>query len=408
MLNEEYLKECYYELNKDAAAGVDGVDYYEYEKNLDGNIQELVKELKTKSHRAKLIRRQYIPKTNGKLRPLGIPSIADKVIQYGVSKILEAIYEADFQDSSYGYRPGRGPKDAVKKLTKTLQIGRYTHIVEEDIKRYFDNIDHGWLVRMLEKRIKDKAFIRLIKKWLKAGILETDGSVIHPATGTPQGAIASPILANIYLHFVLDMWFEKRIKSQSLGEAMLIRFADDFVCLFKHKRDAEMFYNELKEGLLKFGLEVAEDKTKILLFSKWQIKRSETFEFLGFEFSCGISRKGRPQIKRKTARKKLKASVWNFTKWIKTNRNTKISTIMRMLAAKYRGYWNYYGVIGNYNSLKVFCYQTKRILFKWLNRRSQKLSYNWQGFTDLLKQFAIPGPRITEPYDMPKQQKLFV
>lgn len=407
LLDENFLKWCFWQLKRDAAPGVDQVDFYEYQVNLDENIADLVKRLKQKSYRAKLVRRQYIPKINGKLRPLGIPATDDKVLQFAVAKILEAIYEEDFLDVSYGYRPRTGPQDAVRDLTRKLQFGRYSHIVEADIKSFFDKIDHQWMIRMLEERINDRAFLRLIQKWLKAGILDTSGEVIHPATGTPQGGIVSPILANVYLHYALDLWFEKRIKPECKGEALIIRYADDFVCAFQYQQDAELFYQQLSERLGKFGLEVSAEKTRILLFSRSMLKQSKTFDFLGFEFRGAMSRKFKPIIRRRTSRKKLRASIAAFTEWIKTNRNKKISKLMTTLRAKYRGYWNYYGVIGNYGSLKTFYYRTRRILFKWLNRRSQRLSYNWAGFEDLLEQFLIPAPKITEKYPS-KQLKLFV
>jgi group II intron reverse transcriptase/maturase len=409
LLDENFLKWCFGQLKRDAAPGVDRVDFYEYRENLDENIANLVKSLKQKNYRAKLVRRQYIPKINGKLRPLGIPATDDKVLQFAVAKILEAIYEEDFLDVSYGYRRGTGPQDAVRDLTGKLQFGRFSHIVEADIRGFFDNIDHNWMIRMLEERINDRAFVRLIQKWLKAGILDTSGKVIHPATGTPQGGIVSPILANVYLHYALDLWFEKRIKRECNGEALIIRYADDFVCAFQYKQDAELFYQQLDERLGKFGLEVSPEKTRILLFSRSMLKQSETFDFLGFEFRRAISRKFKPIIRRRTSRMKLRASIAAFTEWIKTKRNKKISKLMTTLRAKYRGYWNYYGVIGNYGSLKTFYYRTIRILFKWLNRRSQRLSYNWAGFKDLLNQFLIPAPKITEKYPSKHTQlKLFV
>ena len=227
LLDENFLKWCFWQLKRDAAPGVDLVDFYEYQENLDENIADLVKRLKQKKYRAKLVRRRYIPKINGKLRPLGIPATDDKVLQFAVAKILEAIFEEDFLNVSYGYRPGTGPQDAVRDLTRKLQFGRYAHIVEADIKGFFDDIDHKWMIRMLEERVNDRPFLRLIQKWLKAGILDTSGKVIHPATGTPQGGIVSPILANVYLHYALDLWFEKRIKRRCNGEALIIRYADD-------------------------------------------------------------------------------------------------------------------------------------------------------------------------------------
>ena len=243
LLTEANLRWCFGFLRKDAAPGVDRVDVLDYQKNLDYNIRDLVERLKQRRYRAKLVRRRYIPKPNGKMRPLGIPATEDKLVQVAVAKILEAIYEQDFLDSSHGYRPGRSPQAAAKETARTLQYGKYCWIVEADIKGFFDHIDHKWMIKMLEERIDDQPFLRLIGKWLRAGILETDGQVVHPVTGTPQGGIVSPVLANIYLHYALDLWFERRIKPRCSGAAMIIRFADDFVCAFQCRSDAESFYD---------------------------------------------------------------------------------------------------------------------------------------------------------------------
>jgi group II intron reverse transcriptase/maturase len=241
MLNEEMLQDSWQYIRKDAAFGVDRVSAQEYELNLGENIRQLVENLKGKRYRAKLVRRRYIPKGEGKYRPLGIPAVQDKLLQLAVKRILEAIYEQDFLRCSYGYRPNISPLDAVDKLTVKLQFGKYNDVVEADIQGFFDNIDHEWMLKMLAERVDDKALLWLIRKWLKAGILEEDGRVIHPITGTPQGGIVSPILANIYLHYALDLWFEKVVKPHCHGEACLIRFADDFVCAFEHQKDAERF-----------------------------------------------------------------------------------------------------------------------------------------------------------------------
>ena len=270
-------------------------------------------------------------------------------------------------------------------------------MVEADIKGFFDTINHDWLIRMLEERIDDKRFLRLIRKWLRAGILEEDGGVVHPAAGTPQGGIVSPVLANIYLHYVLDLWFEKSIRKQCRGEVMMISFCDDFVCAFQYKEDAEMFYKKLGDRLNKFNLEVASEKTNIIPFGRNQEEKSLSFEFPGFEFRWGVSLKGKKIVKRPTSRKKLRNSVANFTDWIKRNRCVKLKILMKKLNARYRGYWNYYGVIGNYASLMSFYKQTEEeLLFKWLNRRSQRVSYNRKTFTQMLKSMDIEKPRITE------------
>jgi group II intron reverse transcriptase/maturase len=394
MLNEENLYDCWRYIKKNAASGVDQVSAREYEENLEENIRQLVERLKRGRYRAKLVRRQYIPKGEGKFRPLGIPATEDKLLQLAVKRILEAIYEQDFMRCSYGYRPGVGALNAVDKLTVKLQFGQYNFVVEADIKGYFDNIDHDWLVRMLEERIDDRALMRLIKKWLKAGILDTDGQVIHPVTGTPQGGIVSPILANVYLHYVLDLWFHKNVKKHCRGEACLIRYADDFVCAFQYQKDAERFYNDLGKRLGKFGLEVSAEKTRVIPFHRYPPSGKSRFQFLGFEFYWGKDRSGKPHLKRRTSRKKLRNSIKRFTEWCIKNRNLKSKILFRRLNAKLRGYYNYYGVIGNYDSLEQFFLQVKRILYKWLNRRSQRHSYNWEGFDQLLEHYRIERPRI--------------
>lgn len=396
MLNEENLRWCWQFLRKEAAPGIDRVDYREYQVNLASNIHDLVERLKGKRYRARLVRRHYIPKLNGKLRPLGIPTTEDKLLQLTVAKILEAIYEQDFLECSYGYRPGRSPLDAVKRLTDELQYGRFCWVVEADIKGFFDNLDHDWMVRMLEERIDDKPFLHLILKWLKAGILDTDGQVIHPATGTPQGGIVSPILANLYLHYALDLWFEKKVKPVCEGSALLIRFADDFVCAFQHQKDAEQFMEQLGARLGKFGLETAPDKTRLLRFCRYDLAGSGRFDFLGFEFRWEEGRNRGRFVKRRTSRKKLRASIATFTDWIKKARHQKTGRILATLNSKYRGYWNYYGVIGNSASLQRFFYTTQRLLFNWLNRRSQRRSYTWDGFNALVNYFGVERPRITE------------
>lgn len=394
LLNEEFLHDCWRYIRKDAAYGVDQVSAKEYEENLEENIRQLVERLKRKSYRAKLVRRQYIPKGEGKVRPLGIPATEDKLLQVAVKRILEAIYEQDFLRCSYGYRPNVSALHAVDKLTVTLQFGPYNFIVEADIKGYFDNIDHEKLVGMLEERIDDRALIRLIKKWLKAGILDTDGKVIHPATGTPQGGIISPILANVYLHYVLDLWYHQVVKKHCRGEACLIRYADDFVCAIQYQEDAERFYRVLGKRLGKYGLEVAAEKTRVIPFRRDPPSGKSGFEFLGFEFYWGKDRGGRPHLKRRTSRKRLRASLNRFAAWCRENRNLRLMILFRRLNAKLRGYYNYYGVVGNYASLKQFFWQSMRILFKWLNRRSQRRSFNWQGFQELLKHFRVEQPRI--------------
>lgn len=397
MLNEEMLKDSWQYIRKDAAYGVDRVSAEEYKQNLDENIHQLVENLKKKRYRAKLVRRQYIPKANGKLRPLGIPATEDKLLQLAVKRILEAIYEQDFLESSYGYRPNIGALDAVEKLSNELQFGKYNYVLEADIKGFFDNINHEWLLKMLAERIDDKALLRLIEKWLKAGVLDTDGKVIHPGTGTPQGGIISPILANVYLHYVLDVWFEKVVKRHCTGKACIIRFADDYVCAFQNQSDAQRVYEVMGKRLGKFGLELSMEKTRVVSFSPNENPGKNSFDFLGFEFRWGKDLKGKAHVKRRTARKKLRNSIKRFNEWCKENRHLRLPELFSRLNAKLRGHYNYFGVIGNYLSLEQFYYHVQKTLFKYLNRRGQRRSYNWEGFNQLIVQFQLAKPHITKP-----------
>jgi len=365
-LNEELLLDSWRLLRKDAALGVDGVSAAEYEANLAENIRQLVECLKRKSYRAKLVRRHYIPKGEGKLRLLGIPAIEDKLLQLAVKRLLEAIYEQDFRSCSYGYRPRVGAREAVDQLQRELQFGGYHHVVEADIKSFFDNLSHEWLMRMLAERIDDQAMLRLIKKWLRAGVLDTDGKVLRPEGGTPQGGIISPLLANVYLHYALDLWFERVFQQSCHGAAFLLRYADDFVCGFGRAEEAQRFYSELAERLQKFGLELAVEKTRVIPFSRY--RQGETsFDFLGFEFRWGSDRKGRARVQLRTARKKFRNSVKRVAEWCKKNRHRRVGEQFKLLNAKLRGYYNYYGVMGNYESLDEFLYQVKRLHLKWLN-----------------------------------------
>ena len=396
-LNVEMLLWCWRGLNKDAASGVDGITKADYEVDLQSNIQRLVKRLKEKRYRTKLVRRVYIPKGNGGERPLGIPALEDKLVQMACTKLLTAIYEADFMDDSYGYRTGRGALDAVKELTTRLRFGAYGYVVEADIKGFFNNMDHDWLLRMLEQRIDDRAFLGLIRKWLKAGILETDGKVIHPETGTPQGGIISPVLANVYLHYALDLWFEKIVKSHCRGEATIIRYADDWVCAFQYKGEAERFYKVLPKRLSKFGLEVATDKTRLLCFSRYHVGLQRRFTFLGFEFYWKEGRNGKPCVARRTDPKKLQAACRRIKDWIKCNRHQRGKEFFRGLNRRLWGHYNYYGIIGNSRAIERFYFWALQCTLKWLNRRGgQRKSYDKEHFKVILKHVGIARPRITQ------------
>jgi RNA-directed DNA polymerase len=394
-LNEELIYDAWESLNKRGASGVDQVTAAAYAEDLHGNIQRLVERLKTKRYRARLVRRVYIPKENGKRRPLGIPTLEDRLVQSAVTKVLNAIYEQDFLDCSYGYRAGRSAHDAVTELTRGLQFGPYHRVVEADIRGFFDHMDHEWLLEMLEQRIDDRAFLGLIRKWLKAGILETDGSVINPQTGTPQGGIVSPILANIYLHYALDLWFERKVKRSSRGKAMLTRYADDWVCAFEHEDDAERFYQVLPKRLKKFGLEVAEEKTNKLPFSRRHLKKDQRFIFVGFEFYWENDRKGLPRVKRRTAPKKLQGACRRIKAWIKKERHLSKRDFVSGLNRRLTGHYNYFGIIGNGRSINRFYLWAMECAFKWLNRRGGKRkTFTGETFWRAVDSGLIKKPRI--------------
>jgi len=393
-LDASLLRLAWSKLNKHGAPGVDRVTVAQYGENLEENIQALVDRLKRGDYRSRLIRRKYIPKGNGKERPLGIPVVEDRLLQGAVRLLLEAIYENDFLPLSYGYRPGVGAQQAVKDLTYELQFGRYGHVVEADIKGFFDGLDHDWLLAMLRERIDDEPFLGLIASWLKAGILERDGTLIHPHTGTPQGGTVSPVLANVYLHHVLDLWFERVVKPRCRGQAYIIRFADDFLCAFQYKDDAERFYRVLPKRLEKFALKVAPEKTRQLRFSRFRASRTHRFTFLGFEFYWEADSKGTPRVWRRTARKKLQAGIKACKDWLKANRYLPLGVLLAKLARKVRGHYNYFRAIGNGRALWRFHKAVVGLLHKWLNRRSQRRSLTWPQLNRLLQRLAFPRPTV--------------
>ena len=401
LLNVINLKECFYMLKKGKASGVDGVSLKEYEENLDSNLEELVRRMKSFSYRPQPVKRVYIPKSNGKQRPLGIPSVEDKIVQMGITRILTAIYEVDFLDFSYGFRPNRSCHDALDRLDKGIMRNPVNHIIDADIKGFFDNVDHKWILRCLEERIIDKNFLRLIVRFLKAGVIE-EGKFHKTETGTPQGGILSPVLANIYLHYVLDLWFEKIIKKESRGYVDIVRYADDFIICVQYKDEAHRILLELNQRLEKFGLELSKDKTRIVEFGRYAIvnsnrkgKRAGTFSFLGFVHYCDRSRNGRFKVGRKTDRKKFAVKMKEINEWLKSIRNAiKMKYWWKILCAKLRGHFQYYGVSGNYMGIQRYYYLTIRLVFKWINRRSQKKSFNWEQFNNYLQKYPLPKPKI--------------
>lgn len=402
LINEEMITNCHKEMVKGKAPGLDLVTKDEYEENLEENISNLMRRMKTNSYKPNPVLRKYIPKAGtDKKRPLGIPTYEDKLVQSAVNKILEAVYEVDFLDSSFGYRPKRSCHDALKALNHIIEKRNINYIVEADIKGFFDNVSHRWMITFLKHRIIDPKLIGLITKFLKAGVME-DNKLFETPEGTPQGGIISPILANIYLHYSLDLWFEKVVRKRCKGHAYMIRYADDFVCCFEYESEARMFYQALILRLKEFNLEVAEDKTKVLKFGRKVLEESiklgkykpETFDFLGFTHYCGKSRDGWFRVKRKTSKKKFRASLLDFKLWLKNNRHMNPAELMKKLETKLNGYYRYYGMTDNGKSLENFREEIRKYLFKWLNRRSQKKSFNWDKFVLFLKQYPIPRPKI--------------
>lgn len=399
LLDHRMLGEAFANLKRKAAPGIDGMVHAEYAQNLDGRLAELESRLKAGRYRATCVKRQWIAKPgSSKMRPLGIPVLEDKIVQQAVKMILEAIWEADFHDESIGYRSGVGARQSGKDLAEALYDGTYRWVVEADIRSFFDNIDHGWMVRMLEERIADRPLIRLIVKWLKAGVMETDGSVVHPATGTPQGGVISPVLANIYLHFVQDLWIKKVVGKQSKGRVLFRRYADDSVVCFQRHDDAQAYLRALPKRLEKFGLQLAEEKSSLVKFNRWEPDQSGKFTFLGFDFHWGRSQKN-PQIvnvRRRTNRQKFRASLLALKEWLKKARSLRLPDLLAVLRRKLRGYWNYYGVRGNSMMLGKYQYEVHRLLYKWLNRRSQRRSMTWRTYCEQWKTWDMPEGRVVE------------
>ena len=402
LLNEELLRGCFKGLRKDAAAGIDKMTKDIYAENLDANLSELIERLKRMVYIPQPVRRKYIPKPGStKQRPLGIPCFEDKLVQAGLVQVMESVYEQDFVDDSYGFRPSRSCHDALKALSETVENRPINHIVEADIKGFFDNVSQEWLMKFLEHRIGDKRIQRMVKRFLKAGV-EEDGSVTVSDEGTPQGGVISPLLANVYLHYALDLWFERVYRKNCTGFARLIRYADDFVVCFQHKTDAVRFREELGRRLGKFGLEVEPTKTKVMEFGRFAVEnakrrggRAETFDFLGLTHYCSTTKDGkRFRMKRVTARKKFTAKLKAFKEWLKEARTLKTIELWEIAKSKLRGHFNYYGVTDNSHGIVRYWHEVKKLLFKWLNRRGKRNCITWEKFNQMLERFPLPKPRI--------------
>jgi len=401
LLNEETLKECFYMLKKNKAPGVDEVTYEDYERYLNTNVQKLVKRMKAQKYYPQPVRRTYIPKGEGELRPLGIPALEDKIVQMGVTRILNAIFEPNFLDCSYGYREGRSCHQALKQLDNMIMTKPVNHLIDADIRGFFDNVDHDWLMRMLEEKIKDKNFLKIIKRFLKAGVMEEEG--LNPTDiGTPQGGLCSPVLSNIYLHYVLDLWVEKVVRKEMRGYIELVRYCDDFVIVVQYREEAEKLLKLLDERLNKFGLDLSKEKTRLIEFGRYARANAEkkgqkpdTFDFLGFTHFCDKSQRGNFKVGRKTRKKKFNEKLKEMYGWLKAVRNkVEIKKWWKVLVSKLRGHYDYYGISGNYAGIRAFYIRTCKMVFKWINRRSQKRSKNWLQFKDYLERFPLPKPVI--------------
>lgn len=397
-IDVEFLREAYRRTRKDGAVGVDGQTASDYERDLGGNLQSLLDRFKSGTYRAPPVRRVYIPKADGKQRPIGIPTLEDKILQRAVSMVLEAIYEQDFLDCSYGFRPRRSAHQALETLWKGLMDVRGGWVLEVDIESYFDTLEHRHMRDFLDKRVKDGVIRRTIHKWLKAGVME-EGEIRKGRAGTPQGGVISPLLANIYLHEVLDVWFEREVKRRMRGRSFLIRYADDAVLVFERKDDAERVMAVIGKRFARYGLRLHPKKTRLVEFARPGTGRDGdgkpgSFDLLGFTHYWGKSRRGWWTVKRKTAKDRLTRALGHMRSWCRWNRHLPVKEQHRVLSWKLRGYYGYYGITGNLRALERFWLEVKMAWHKWLNRRSGRKHMPWPRFDKLLERYPLPRPRI--------------
>jgi group II intron reverse transcriptase/maturase len=396
----DLLREAYRLTRKDGAVGVDGQTAREYAEQLEENLRHLLERAKSGTYRAPPVRRVWIPKADGsKTRPIGIPSFEDKVLQRAVTMILGAVYEQDFRDCSYGFRPGRSAHRALQDLWEGLMRMGGGWVLELDIEDFFGSIDRQQLQQILRQRVRDGVLLRLIGKWLRAGVLE-DGRLIHPDSGTPQGGVASPLLGNVYLHEVLDEWFEDVVRPRMRGPAFMVRYADDAVLVFAHEEDAHRVAEVLPKRLAKYGLQLHTEKTRLVPFERpkadWRKggRRPGTFDFLGFRHHWGQSRRGTPVVRRKTATDRMTRSLRAIRRWCRSHRHLPIAEQQRALGRKLKGHYAYYGITGNMAALQCFHHEVSRIWRRWLDRRSNRARMTWERFSRLLQRHPLPSPRV--------------
>lgn len=403
LLNAQYLYDCYKELKRGKAAGIDGKTRESYtDEEIREAIEETVRKLKDRTYRPQPVRRVFIKKDNGTMRPLGIPTVVDKIVQRGVAKILEAIYEQTFLPVSYGYRPETDAHACLKEVNHMIMARKVNWVIEADIEGFFDHVDHQWMMRCLDERIADPNFKGLIVRFLKAGVMN-EGRYEATGEGTPQGGIISPVLANIYLHYILDVWVAAQCKIW-YGYVQLVRYADDFVIGAQYKQEAEKIQQQLGERLKKFGLTLSKEKTRVLEFGRFSQEnrerrgdgKSQTVDFLGLTHYCTKTRDGRFMVRVKTSRKRMNRSIGSMQVWLKQVRNVlSIDKIWPTIVSKLNGHYNYYGVSGNFESIQRYYRKTVSMTYKWMNRRSQKKTWNWDGFYRYLDAHPFPKPKLT-------------
>jgi RNA-directed DNA polymerase len=403
----DWLREAYRRTRKGGAMGVDGQSAEEYATNLEDNLRSLLDRAKSGTYRAPPVRRVHIPKGSGsETRPLGIPTFEDKVLQRAVAMVLGAVYEQDFLDCSYGFRPGRSAHHALEALRDQAMEMRGGWVLEIDIRKYFDALDHGHLREILRRRVHDGVLLRLIGKWLNAGVLE-EGSITYPDAGTPQGGVISPLLANIFLHEVLDIWFDREVRPRLSGRAGLFRYADDAVLLFANEADARRMLEVLPKRFGRFGLSLHPEKTRLVEFRRplWPtVGRSGdgtrgpgSFDLLGFTHYWGQSRSGKWVIQRKTANDRFRRALARVAQWCREHLHDDVRVQQQALAMKLRGHYGYFGIAGNSRAIVRFSHEITALWRKWLNRRSQRSSMTWERMVRLLKRYPLPPPRLTHP-----------
>lgn len=404
LLTVDLYREAWSRLNKGSAPGIDGVTAKAYAEHLEENLRNLHARVKAGTYRAPPSRRVYIPKESGGQRPIAIPCLEDKIVQGAVRILLEAVFEQDFLSFSYGFRSGRSPHQALEALREAIMCDKVNWILDADIKGFFDTLDHPWLMRFVAHRIKDRTILKLIGKWLHAGVMQ-DEKVENPETGSPQGGVISPVLSNIYLHYVLDLWTHHRMRGQMRGEMHMIRYADDVIFCFQYRDDAERFLTVLKDRLAEFNLNLHPDKTKIVEFGRFARENAArrggkpgTFDFLGFTHYCGRTLRGKFVVKRATSGKRLRRFLKGIWQWCRAHRHEPVEEQASVMGSKLRGHYQYYGITHNFPRLQYVFREVKGAWRYWLNRRSQTPGATWVWMLRLIDRLGLPRPYLPHSY----------